>query len=403
MDKYAESALADLHTVFQEWLRTDDTDAIDVVLASYLSVMQDDPPIWLLTVAVPSSMKTELLTSLIDQDNARIISKVTPQTFMSGHAKEGASLLERIPDRCVLIFKDFTTVLNLRSEARAEILAQLREIYDGNASASFGTGKDTKWEGKIGVLAAATPDAADTMTLDRALGERFLTLRLRGAARREMALRALQNGSKECAKKSALRGAVKKYLASPRRGAQHVTVSGAMLGRIAALADFVSIARTVPHRNYATREIDRLAEPEGPTRIAHQFGLLARCLAAVRGHDDVSEQDMQTVIRVGFDCLEPLRKLLLFDVFAAGEWGTTIKALADKHRKPRTTVTRILEDFQSVNDGLVGRDDDLWRRTQSAAELLHAIQPHNPDSPISNIEKKEVVVSGASRGSEAAA
>src|SRR5437879_4058807 len=142
------TALGDLYGTFQEWLRTDDTDAIDVMLASYLSVMQDDPPIWTLIVAAPSSAKTEMLMSLSERDNVRIIGKLTPQTFASGHAKEGASLLERVPDRCVLIFKDFGTVLNLRSEARAEILSHLREIYDGSFSARFGTGKDTQWDGK---------------------------------------------------------------------------------------------------------------------------------------------------------------------------------------------------------------------------------------------------------------
>lgn len=387
------SALTDLHAVFQEWLRTDDTEAIDVIVASYLSVLSDDPPIWTLIVAAPSSAKTELLRSLSEQANIRIISKVTPQTFASGHAKEGASLLERIPDRCVLVFKDFTTVLNLRAEPRAEILSQMREIFDGNFHASFGTGKDTAWNGKIGVLAAATPDAAESMTLDRSLGERFLTLRLRGANRQDTALRALQNGSCEAQKKKALRYAMNKFLGKYRKAKHRISIPEAAMPRIAALADFVAIARTVPHRNYATREIDRLAEPEGNTRLAHQLGLLSRCLAAVRGREEITEQDLQTTGRVGFDCLEPLRKLALLDVVAAQD-GVTTATLADRLNKPRTTIARILEDFQGVNGGLIRRDGERWRPTETARTLLLTLDSNNPDYLNREIQTKVVVVSG---------
>jgi len=39
----------------------------------------------------------------------------------------------------MLLFKDFTTVLEKQKDERREIIAQLREIYDGFYSKKFGT------------------------------------------------------------------------------------------------------------------------------------------------------------------------------------------------------------------------------------------------------------------------
>src|SRR5690242_8518874 len=57
----------------------------------------------------------------------------------------------------VVMCKDFTTVLSMRREKRAAILAQLREIHDGAFTRTFGTGVTKVWRGRISVIAAVTP------------------------------------------------------------------------------------------------------------------------------------------------------------------------------------------------------------------------------------------------------
>ncbi len=42
-----------------------------------------------------------------------------------------------------------TANLDQNSDRRAEIVAQLREIYDGSLSKAFGTGKRFEWRGRI--------------------------------------------------------------------------------------------------------------------------------------------------------------------------------------------------------------------------------------------------------------
>ena len=56
-----------------------------------------------------------------------------------------------------MVIKEFTTVLSMKHEVRAEELSQLREVYDGKYSKSFGTGKTISWEGHVGLVGACTP------------------------------------------------------------------------------------------------------------------------------------------------------------------------------------------------------------------------------------------------------
>jgi hypothetical protein len=78
----------------------------------------------------------------------------------------------------VLVLKDFTTILSMRSEERAEILSQLREVYDGRLDRETGMGDVLHWEGRVGFLAGVTPVIDQHHAVMALLGERFVYLRL---------------------------------------------------------------------------------------------------------------------------------------------------------------------------------------------------------------------------------
>src|SRR5438046_1578624 len=75
--------------------------------------------------------------------------------------------------------KDFTTVLTLHRDKRGEILAQLREIYDGHYRKEFGNGKVVDWTGKIGLIAGVTPIIDTYHAVNQVLGERFVCFRIK--------------------------------------------------------------------------------------------------------------------------------------------------------------------------------------------------------------------------------
>ena len=129
--------LRDVHAAFARWLELPPVElgspheSIDVALAVVTANRMEGDPLWMFLVAPPSGGKTEVLRSLDDVPDVYPLSSLTAQTFASGFERKGteASLLPKI-DGKTLTMKDFGTVLSMYREKKAEILAQLREIYD---------------------------------------------------------------------------------------------------------------------------------------------------------------------------------------------------------------------------------------------------------------------------------
>src|SRR4029450_429760 len=99
-------------------------------------------------------LKTEIIRSSNDVPVIYPLSNLTAQTFASGfqvRGKEQPSLLTRLDGR-ILTLKDFTTILTMHRDKRSEILAQLREIYDGAYRKEFGNGVVVDWAGKVGLI-----------------------------------------------------------------------------------------------------------------------------------------------------------------------------------------------------------------------------------------------------------
>jgi len=136
-------------------------------------------PIWPQIIGPPSSAKTEIINAHSKIPAAFNLSSLTSKTLVSGEKNnKNASLLTRIGEFGIILVKDFTTVLELPHNERSEIFAQMREVYDGSYSKSFGTGQTVSWSGKIGFLGACTPIIERYTKKISALGERFLFCRI---------------------------------------------------------------------------------------------------------------------------------------------------------------------------------------------------------------------------------
>jgi hypothetical protein len=207
--------LTDVHEAVGRWLRLPSFDGLDVALATVIANRMDGDPLWLFLVAPPSGSKTEIIRALTDVPNIYPLSSLTAQTFASGFERRGVetSLLPKLDGR-VLTLKDFGTVLTMYREKRAEILAQLREIYDGSFKKEFGNGKSVDWAGKVGLLAGCTPviDRGDS-AVNQALGERFLIYRLRSEPGTGVARRAMLQQGRETDERAKLRHVVAAFLA----------------------------------------------------------------------------------------------------------------------------------------------------------------------------------------------
>lgn len=300
---------------FTKWLWLPDQDVLDFVWAIATANRLDQDMLWGGIIAPSGDTKTEILKSLDDPGAAVLptvmLSSLTDKTFISGLSKEKAengdepSLLPKLHKK-LLIVKDFTTIQT--DPRRAQILGQLRDIYDGSSSMAFGTGKIAQYWSRFGILMASTPVIEDlTWTAYNMLGERFLYCRppLNEEIRAKKIQKAGDNTMKRKEMEEALNKASRSVLIQDLPG--EVTIPEDQRETINALADFVAVARTAVGRAGRHHDITRIAEGEVGTRLSKQFQLLGRGLCAVRQQTVWTPAITEFLLRVAPGCIHTNR------------------------------------------------------------------------------------------------
>lgn len=293
---------------------------LQAVRATYAAIaahwLENGQPVWPMLVAPPGSAKTTILQPLEQLNGVHSIDKLTPNTFLSGQIGQSAnrqrpSLLHRIGDNGIIVFPDFSTVLAMKQDDKAAILADLRRIFDGHLRKEVGTsGGALEWNGRITCAVAVTPDIDKHYSIFQSLGERFVMIRWhRAGGDRHGERAALSAMSQEPELvKDGLKFAVDILF---NGFAPHdVALPPHLLKQIAALAEFVVRARTHVARDQQ-KHLVYVPEAEAPTRLAQQLSQLARGSALLARRSVVTEDDIVLVRRVGFDSIPSLRRKLL--------------------------------------------------------------------------------------------
>src|SRR5262249_6625211 len=127
-------SLAEVECVLARWIRDDDVIPTRAVLAAYLANRKlDGDPVWLMLVGGSGVGKTERLTPLSAMPDVVLESSITgPAALLSGTStKERAKtasggVLRKLPKGGgILLLKDFTSVIDMHRDGRAETLAAL--------------------------------------------------------------------------------------------------------------------------------------------------------------------------------------------------------------------------------------------------------------------------------------
>ncbi len=318
---HAQQLWNELEAVLQKHYHSPDLEGARVVLFAVAAHCLSGHPVWLMLVAPPGSMKTELLEPLqaVGPFNVHVVDSVTPNTFISGKLDESRQkqkgqhgLLQRIGDKGIIVVPDFSTILSMSSEKRGEVLAQLRRIYDGHLRREFGTKENLtdkrEWRGRITCLVAATPDVDRHYAVLNTLGERFVMVRLPRPRGTEAAHRAM-NQDQSAARKE-LESVYRQLLEGlPQNAEPEIPVE--MQHQLAALAEFTVHARTHVPRNRNNREIEYVPEPEAPTRLAQQLAQLMKGSALLAGRREAAKEDFQVARRAAWDSIPKARRIVL--------------------------------------------------------------------------------------------
>lgn len=345
-------SLEDVKRAFNALLKLEDPYIVDLFLATLIINRWDIEPMWMMLVAPPSSAKTEIIRSAYGLDDVFPISSMTDKTLTSSYkTKDGAevALLPKMSGK-TLLFKDFTTMLELHPTMRSAIFSQFREIYDGSFDPSNGLSGRRQWRGKIGFLAGVT-DAIDAYhSFSTELGERFLFYKMRIGDRIQAADKSLGMYDSKNALRDAIAEAVKDFMAArPRRQNKEIVCSREIHGRIISIADLLAKFRCPIRRNGYTREIEAIPRPEGVARIANQLFSICRGLCEVRDKDEVTEDEVRVAIDVCLSSIPLKRVRILRYLFETSDSGVkTTAEVAKAVRFPTSTTKVILEDMSVI-------------------------------------------------------
>lgn len=351
--------LVDVHDVFQKWLYLDNTNGIDVMLATMLSTRLEGPPVWLFLVGPPGSAKTAILSALNDlSEDIYTMSTLTPHSLISGANFQGMkgdpSLIPRL-DGKTLVVKDFTAILGQKDQEKEEIFSILRDAYDGQCGKMFGNGVERNYKSRFTILAAVTPMIYDLGYRHAQLGERFLKYSMADNLNHpdEYAIiaRAIENTDRESKMQKEMRDVVREFVNRSLKGTILPTLPEALKDKIIWLGRFGARLRgTVSRDTFKNDIITSRPTAEVGSRLGIQLAKLCRSLAMLHKREQVNEEDYRIVKKVMLDTVMQRTEDILRFLYLSGETSPiSTKDLARETRYPVATVLRLLQDLHVLD------------------------------------------------------
>lgn len=369
-DLPAPITMEQCHAVFRRWLGDSyDLGALDAVLAAAAVERMDGDPLWLLVVAGSGNAKTEtvqalqgvgaLLTSTISSEGA-LLSATSARDVAVGAT---GGLLRQVQPRGLIVIKDVTSILSMSRDARAAVLAALREVYDGYWTRAVGTdgGRELTWAGRVGLVGAVTTAWDQAHTVISTMGDRFVLVRTDSnskVGRRAAARQTLANTGSEAQMRKELSDAVAGVIAG--MGSAPAALTVAEQDRLMDAAELVTLARTAVESDYRGEVLEAHAA-EAPTRFTRQLQQIVRGAVALGVGRDYA---VALAIRCARDSMPPLR-LAVIDHLAdhPDQSSWRIYRALDK---PRSSVKRTVDQLHELGVLTVNRDEDFnvdhgWR------------------------------------------
>jgi hypothetical protein len=363
--------LAGCLATFREWLHLPDPGGLYVTLATVAANRAAGDPVWLLMVSPPGGGKTEMLSPLVRLPDVKAAATLTEAALLSGTPKRDrdkaskGGLLREIGDFGILVAKDFGSVLSMHRDARASVLAALREIYDGTWTRHVGTdgGRTLEWSGKIGLIAGCTPAIDSHHAVIGSMGERFVMYRLPPTDADSQVRRALAHVGREKAMRQALGEAVTAALevATPELLVEPASTDATE--RLVSISTLAVRCRSAVERDSYSREVQLIPEPEAPARLAL---VLLRLLNGLRAIGVDEGTSWALVTKCALDSMPSLRRAILGALLARDAAAATSE-IAERVRYPTNTARRALEDLTA--HGIAERhvqgpgQADLWQAT----------------------------------------
>lgn len=332
----------------------EDTTIIRALVCIVAAAFTPGDPIWLMIVGGSGGGKSEMIQMVNGTRWVQPVSMMTPNTLLSGakKAKDGKdpSLLNRIGTNGVMTMKDFTTIISMREDARREILAQLRETYDGKITKETGTGASLQWKGKLNFLAGVTYSYYDKAKEIDSMGPRFILYelpRLDDKADRISFLDKSNDNMNDIEqKRNKLKGIATQAVEEIVDNIPDVMpkLDERINKNLKELAEFTARTRTPVSRDFKGT-ITLVHAFEMPARLYSQVYRTGQMFMISGDGDSMTKNEERLLYKFLLDSIPYQKRIILYELFKYAK--ASRKAIAHKLNLPTETVKNWVEDLNS--------------------------------------------------------
>lgn len=353
------------------------TDFLVLSLGVVHSTRYEGEPLWLYGIGDPGRGKSLVLESTLASPSCLYRTSVTHKAFISGFRNEGndVSLLNLLPGKA-LIVKDWSNVLSLPHVEQEQLVALLREAYDGKIIRNYGNNVYREYppadspfkDCRFSVVAGVTKEIHGRS--HAGLGERFLKYEIPCTqADNIRAMMAALDDSWKTHERQVHRAAAVSAFLNRNLPANLPVIPKWFKERLIAVSQFVGLSRSPVSRTNG--DLDYSPSPESGTRVAKQLLKFAHGICLARNLSEADTECYRLIKKVAWDTAHGWRRELYRTLYDEEEHLNSHQ-IAEISGLSLGTTHRQLHDMKALQMVTGRRNGKMmdWMLTPHARDLV---------------------------------